>query len=339
MSLKGSYMKFLALLFILLSFIACQDESDTSKKELWIYTSMYKDTIAQLNQELKVDFPDVKFNWYQAGSEDIASKVNTEVLAQDIQADVLISSDRFWYEELANNNQLHSYKPNGYDQIPKSLKHEKAYYTTVSIPVMVLAYNNQVVSDKEVPKTFKEMQGPKWKDRFTTGSPLASGTNFTTMAMLKYHYGWDYFKALKKNNVISEGGNSAVIRRLQNKERHVGWVLLENLLRVVDKDPRIKIVYPEDGVIIHSNIMAITKKDNDRALAQKFADWMLSPKGQQIMTDSFMYSPLKEIEPPKGAPEFEKILNKSFPWTQDFIQETTKSRIELKETYTQIMFQ
>lgn len=55
-------------------------------------------------------------------------------------------------------------------------------------------------------------------------------------------------------------GNSAVLRRIQSKERPVGWVLLENLLRLQKKDPRIKTIFPEDGVVIQANIMAITKK-------------------------------------------------------------------------------
>ncbi len=333
-------MKKLALALCLLSlFISCKKE-DNSKTELWVYTSMYKDTIADLKPRLEKAFPGIKFQWYQAGSEDIAAKVQSEIMAGALQADVLISSDRFWYEEMSNNGNLHSYKSQKASGIDNTLKHPSGFYTTVSIPVMVMAFNSEAVKPEEAPKTFKEMMDPKWKGKFTTGSPLASGTNFTTMAMLQHHYGWEYIQGLKNNETIAEGGNSAVIRRLQSKERPVGWVLLENLLRFQGKDDRLKTIFPEDGVVTHANVMAITnKKGADRALAQKFVDWMFGEEGQNAMTRSYMYSPISTIAPPKGAPELKSLLGKSFPWNKKFLDSVTKTRTAIKEKYTEIMFQ
>lgn len=331
-----------SLLAIALIIAGCNKGNDSEKESnvLWVYTSMYKDTIKDLEPLLAEDFPGVEFKWFQAGSEDIAAKVNGELIAGQLKADVLISSDRFWYEEMGNQGNLLSYAPKGTDAVDAQLKHPNSFYHTVSIPVMVLAYNNEVVTPEMAPKTYKELMQDKYKGKFTTGSPLSSGTNFTTMAMLQHHYGWDYFKKLKANETIAQGGNSAVIRRIQNKERPIGWVLLENLLRFQGKDERLQIVYPEDGVVIHSNVMGITeKKGANRDLAKKFADWMYGPKGQAMMTKSYMYSPLPSIAPPVGAPPFAKLLSNSFTWTQDFIKKVTEARSELKETYTEIMFQ
>jgi iron(III) transport system substrate-binding protein len=325
------------LLLTSLFIISCQEKKN--ENALWIYTSMYKDTIADLTPQLEKDFPDVTFHWFQAGSEEIASKVNAEILAGGIKADILISSDRFWYEEMAKNKKLHPYQSPNAQTVPASLKNDQGHYTTVSIPVMVLTYNSEVMSAEDAPKTFKEMSTDKWKGKFTTGSPLSSGTNFTTMAMLQHHYGWDYFQKLKANETIAQGGNSAVIRRLQNKERQVGWVLLENLLRFQGKDERLKAIFPDDGVVTHANVMAITKKEGKRDLAQKFVDWMFTEKGQKAMTSSYMYSPLPSFAPPKGAPKLEKVLSKSFPWTKEFLDKVTTTRADLKEKYTEIMFQ
>jgi iron(III) transport system substrate-binding protein len=319
--------------------VGCTEDKATGEKEVWIYTSMYKDTIADLTPRLKKAFPDVKVNWYQAGSEDIATKVNAEILAGNLQADVLISSDRFWYEEMANNQKLLAYKPKVVEQIPNQLRHDQGFYHALSLPVMVLCYNNEAIKENEAPKTFKELAEPKWKDKFTTGSPLASGTNFTTMAMIQHHYGWEYFKALKNNNTIAQGGNSSVLRRIQSKERPVGWVLLENVLRFQGKDERLKVIYPEDGAVTHANVMAITNKDNNRDIAKKIVDWMFGQEGQEAMTRSYMYSPLKAFAPPKGAPEFSKILANSFEWSRKIIEEITQKRVMLKEEYSKIMFE
>ncbi len=323
---------------ILAASILFQTEA-LAKTDLWIYTSLYKDTIAEIQPLLEKKFPDVKFNFYQAGSEEVAAKVNAEELAGGTKADILISSDRFWYEDLAQQGKLHAYKPEAAAKVPKELRHEGGFYTTVSLPLMVLAYNSEVVDEKNAPKSFKDVIDPKWKGKFSTGSPLASGTNFTTVAFLQKKYGWDFFKALKKNETISEGGNGAVVRRLQSKERPVGWVLIENVLRFKDTDKRIKFILPEDGAIVQMNVMAITKKSKSIEASQKFAEWMYGPEGQKAMLNSFMYSPLPGSPAPAGAPEYKKVLANASPWSPALLKEFMNDREKIKDNYSKIMFQ
>ena len=324
-------MRFLLLLLFAYS---CQKPVNPDK-EIWIYTSMYKDTVADLNEKLSRAFPGVEFHWYQAGSEEIAARANGEIMAGGIRADILISSDRFWYEELGRADMLHPYKNSHFAEVPDLLKNKEGKYTAVALPMMVLTYYKETI--KNPPKTFLEMGEPQWKDKFTTGSPLSSGTNFTTMAMLQKNYGWKYFENLRKNGTISQGGNSAVIRRVQTLERPVGWVLLEDLLRLQGKDERLGIVYPDDGVVTQANILAITKRDPNRALAEKVAEWFFSQEGQSAMTRSYMYSPLPDFPAPKGAPELKAL--KTFEWSDEFLQKTTDERTDIKDKYMEIMFQ
>ncbi|MDA8793030.1 extracellular solute-binding protein [Bacteriovoracaceae bacterium] len=331
-------------LFIIASFISCNDSKNSTSttggnQEVWVYTSMYKDTINELTPKLKKAFPNITVRWYQAGSEDIASKYNLEVINDSIQADLLISSDRFWYHRMAKEKNLSPYKHKYFDKVPNDLKNAEGYYSALSLPVMVLCYNSDAITESEAPKNFKDLADTKWKNKITTGSPLISGTNFTTMAMLQAKYGWDYIKNLKLNNVLAEGGNSAVLRRIQSKEKPVGWVLLENILRLVNDDARLKIIYPEDGVVTHANIMAMTTKKDNQVAVKKIIDWFYENEGQTSMTNSFMYSPLSNFKNPVGAPNLSEILSKAMPWTNELINTISTKQEEIKEKYTEIMFQ
>ena len=326
---------FLVLALSLFAFTSCTKKNG---KEVWVYTSLYKDTIADLEPLLKKDFPGIDVRFFQAGSEEIAAKVNAELIAGHLKADILISSDRFWYEEMADKNKLHAFNSEKLAKLPSDLKHPQGLYNTLSLPVMVLAYNQESFKDADAPKTFKEMTDNRWKGKFSTGSPLSSGTNFTTVAFLSAKYGWDYFKKLQSNGTISEGGNSAVLRRIQSKERPVGWVLLENLLRFQNKDKRLKTVFPSDGVVIHNNVLAITKKEGKRDTAEKIATWLFEKKGQETMIKSYMYSPFADYPAPQGAPPLSEIRQKAFPWTSDFIKTVVKNREQIKEKFTEIMF-
>lgn len=316
--------------------ISCTKKDEKTK--VWIYTSLYKDTIADIQPKLASAFPDVDVQFYQAGSEEVAAKVQAENLSGKIQADILISSDRFWYEEMASQQKLVAYKPANSEKVEDFFKHPDNFYTTLSFPVMVIAYNSEAVTEKEAPKSFKELGEAKWKDKVSTGSPLASGTNFTTVAFLAKKYGWDYFSQLRKNNVISEGGNSGVVRRLQSKERPVGVVLLENILRLASSDARIKWVIPADGAVIQSNVLAIVKKEGDQEKTKKIADWMFGPEGQAAMARSFMYPSVPGNEAPVGAPTFAEVEKTALPWTREFIAETMKTRDEIKDKFAKIIF-
>lgn len=318
---------------------ACTKGKQAAEQEIWIYTSLYKDTIADLEPRLAQAFPGVKFNWFQAGSEEIAAKVNAELLAGGTKADVLISSDRFWYEELAQKGLLHAYAAPAAQAVPAELKHAQGLYSTLSIPVMVIGVNEEAVPAAQAPKSFKELAEGKWKGKVSSGSPLASGTNFTTVAVLQQKYGWEYIAKLKQNQMIAEGGNSAVVRRMQTKERPVGVVLLENILRLKE-DARMKPVFPEDGVVFQSNVIAIMKKpEGNVALKEKFVDWMYGKDGQEAMVRSYMYSPIDSFAPPEGAPPLAKLKEKAFVWTQDFITKVVADRIRIKEKFAEIMFE
>lgn len=328
----------IVILLLVLSFLSVTCSKKEEKTKVWIYTSLYKDTVNDIKTMIEKEFPKIEVQFYQAGSEEIAAKVQAEAISGKIQADILVASDRFWYEDMGAKGVLLSYRPQGSEEVSPSFKDTKGFYTNVSLPVMVLAYNSEAINEKEAPKSFSELKEPKWKDKISSGSPLASGTSFTTVAFLSKKYGWDYFSALRKNNYIAEGGNSGVIRRLQSKERPVGIVLLENLLRLTESDPRIKFVIPSDGVIIQANALAIIKKEGDQSATKKIADWMFGKNGQDAMVRYFMYATVPGFSPPKGAPELSSLLKDAPAWSPEFILEVMKSRDKIKDQFSKLVF-
>jgi iron(III) transport system substrate-binding protein len=328
--------RLLSVFVAILCLNACTNKS--SEPTVWIYTSLYKDTVAEIQPQLEKEFPGVKFSFYQAGSEDVAAKVQAEDMAGRIQADVLVFSDRFWFETMTTQGKLLNYKPANSEKVDSVFKNADGAFTTVSFPIMVLAYNSDVVSEKDAPKSFKELTQAKWKGKVSTGSPLASGTAFTTVAFLSKSYGWEFFKDLRKNDLIAEGGNSGVVRRLQSKERPVGIVLLENILRLSATDPRVKHTLPDDGAIIQSNVLGIVKKEGDQAVAKKVADWFFAQKGQEAMAKSFMYPSVPGGPTPVGAPEFSTVLKKAPSWSKEFVQDTMQAREKIKDEFSKIIF-
>lgn len=311
----------------------------SEKPTLWIYTSLYKETIAEIEPELQRAFPDAKIQWYQGGSEIVAGKVNTEMAAGGTKADILLTSDPFWYLELKQNGQLLPYDSPAAAQVPKEYSDPDFAFTCNRIPVMVMAYHSGVFADgsNPPPTAWKDLTKPQWKDKISIGSPLESGTSFTAVAMLARVSGWDYFKSLRENNLVSAGGNSSVVTRVETRERPVGIVLLENVLKAQEKGSPVRPIYPSDGVIAIPSPIAILKSSKQPELAKKVFDWFFSETAQNAIIKSGMYSPIPSFPSPKGALPWPELQGRMMKWNPTVLKEILSERESIKKKFSEVV--
>ena len=324
------------LVFGFLSLTSC---TKNTKKELWVYSSMYQEMIEMMKPDVKRAFPNIKIQWFAAGSEKIAAKINAELAANRLQADILMTSDPFFYLELKQKELLLKYESPNTKSIPPILKDTDGFFVTQRVPVMLLAYNRNMLTPSQIPKTFKELTDSRWKGKIAMGSPLESGTMFTAVASLVEKYGWDFFKKLRENQVLSAGGNAAVRQKLEAKEYPIGIILLENILQAQDQGSPLEPIYPEDGVILVPSPVAIFKRTLYVKEAQQLIDFLFSEIGQRAMVKAKMYSPNPSISPPIHARAFGSILKTAFPWSSNFSEKTFSNHQTIKETFSKIMFE
>jgi iron(III) transport system substrate-binding protein len=305
-----------------------------------IYTSIYENVIAALDPVLKEAFPDVTVRWFQRGSEEVAARLNSEIAAGRVGADLVMTSDPFWYEELKEAGHLLEYRSPAAAGIPAALTDPEGAFVTVRVPVMVLAVNTGRVSPDAQPRTFRELADPAWSGRVTMGDPNRSGSAFTAVAALARKYGWEYFDGLRKNGIVAAGGNSAVLSRVMTGEKDAGIILLENLLqaRQQNADAPIAIVYPEDGAILVPSPIAIMKATAAADAARRLYDFFLSDAGQRAIVGGWMYSPFDNIPPPPGARPWAEVFSAPLlPWTPDYLRDTTAAREAIKRRFNEIV--
>jgi iron(III) transport system substrate-binding protein len=300
-------------------------EASADKKQVWVYTSIYKEYAGPIENAFESKNPDIDVQVFQAGSEKIQAKVEAELMAQKPQADIILTSDPFWSEDLIKRGLA---QPRG-----KSQGADTNYYS-----VMVLICQTSLPKE-QCPASFKDLTKPEFKDQIQMGSPLESGTMFSTVAYLSKKYGWDYFKKLKENGLSATGGNSAVIQKLESGEKKVGVVLLENALAAKKRASPIEIVYPADGSIPIPSVQVILKDSDEKDAAAKFADFILSQEGQNILRGGYMYSVRSDVAAPEGAKSFKEITKNSTPWTKARLQEVAKESKEIKKQFSQIVLQ
>ena len=335
-SSKGDLMKsVLGMLAFLFIFAGCTK----SKPEFWIYTSFYKETIAELEGPMQKLLPHVQVKWFQGGSETVATKLNAELLAGKPKADLLMTSDPFWYEELKNTGKLEPYR--GADSyVPDQFRDPKQNYSTIKLSGVLMGYNSKIVDAGKAPRTWLDLLKPEWKGKIAMGSPLESGTTFTTVALLSKKYGWDFFKKLREQNVLSSGGNSTVMNRIETGERPIGILLLENILVAQAKGSSVRPIYPVDGVVPIISPIAIMKGTAHLKEAQAAYDWFFGGKVQDALVRGGMYS----FRPESGTPERALPIAKAFPgagdiipWSAQVLQELFTQRNLIKAKFTEMV--
>lgn len=320
------------LLCVLLG--ACGGEN--GRRELWIYTSIYPSVIAKMKPVLEASFPEVEFRWFQKGSEQVAARLTMELAAGETPCDLLLTSDPFYYAELAEAGRLLPYESPAAARVPEGLRDPDHAYVTVRVPLMVLGVNTHELSDEDVwPRGFGDLGEPAFRGRVSMGDPLKSGTNFTTVAALSTSPGWGLLEAWSANDLVSAGGNSAVLQRLESGERPVGVILLENLLPRIAKGAPLAVVYPEDGAIPVPSPIAILEGTEDPELAKRVYDLCFSDAVQDAIVEGYMYSPLPDRDPPKGAKPWSELV--LYPWDSAFVHDVETRRKEIKERFREIL--
>jgi iron(III) transport system substrate-binding protein len=295
------------------------------KKQLWVYTSIYKEYAAPLKAAFEKAHPDVEVQIFQGGSEKIQAKVEAELSAGRPQADLLLTSDPFWSQELERRGLL---APAG-----KRPVSEVNYYSLVVLVV------HKDLPAAQRPASFADLGLPRFKGLLQMGSPLESGTTFTAVAYLQRKYGWPFFERLRDNRIASAGGNSTVIQKVESGEKKTGMVLLENALAAKKRGSPIEIVYPSDGSIPVPSVQVILKDAKQPEAAAAFADFLLSKEGQTLLRDGYMYSVRPDVPPVEGAPKLDEVTAASTKWTPEILREVGAQAKELKKKFAALILE
>lgn len=300
--------------------------------EVWVYTSMYRHVLDELDPLLKEKLPKVHVQWYQAGSEKVASRLEAERAAGAVRADVLATSDPFLYERLTREGALLRYASPNVLRVPRSLLELDAHYATARVATMVLVHRKGAAAP---PTSFAELASERWKGRAALGDPLTSGTAFTWSVFVQSKYGDGFFEQLRERGAVVAGGNAAVLQKVESGEADAGVLLLENALAAQARGSPIEFVWPEDGAVMIPGPVAIFKTTPNPVAAKALVDVLLSPEGQRIIVEKGdMHAVDPRLAGPRGQPGLETLMSRSQPWTPELMEKGLTRGGAIKELFS-----
>ncbi len=311
-------------------------EGEHPRGEVWVYTSMYRPVLEALEPALKAELPEVTVRWTQGGSEKIAQRLEAELAAGATQADLLVTSDPFLYRRYKDEGRWLPYASSHVLRVPRALVDLDAAYAACRVSTLVLVHRQGTPS----PRRFDALTAPEWRGAVALGDPLTSGTSFTWSVFSYRAHGEGYFQKLRANGAQLAGGNAAVLQKVESGEARVGVLLLENALAARARGSPIEIVYPEDGAVTVPGYVAIFRSSRNRVAARAVYDFLLSPRGQQLIVEAGdMHAADPRWSGPRGEPGLDALLERAQPWTDEVLETGVRDGERIKAAFRRAFLQ
>jgi iron(III) transport system substrate-binding protein len=281
--------------------------------KVMLYSSMKDDQLAAIKAGFTKQYPEIKMDYYTAGTGDVMTKITTEQQAGGISADLIWVGDPTHYVDMKAKGMLETYVSPEAQYVPAMFRDPDNQFCGARIVTMGFVYNTQQVKPEEVPKTWEDLLSPRFKDLVGFTDPTFSGTALTTLAGLTADdaYGWAYMEKLKQNGLKLEKGSSSVVTKVGAGEYQVSIGADYIARTMINQGSTMGFVLPEKGVPLVASPIAIFKGTKNLEAAQILYDFILSEAGQTILVDTFT-SPVRIGMKLAGVDPIDEIASRSF---------------------------
>lgn len=282
--------KIFLLMLILLTCTGCGNDNQTtstnqnSGKKLLIYTSMKENLIGGIVEGFKKKYPDVTVDYQSGGAGKLMAKIEAEHQSGQIMADIIWTSEVPDFYQMKSDGWLEVYKPTVFDELLNPFDDYDGSFTAARLGTLGIVINTDKVEND--PTSWEDLAtNPTYKDSFAIADPALSGTSYMSVALLEKQFGWDYFVRLRANGAKKGKGSGQVIddtaAGIINACLGVDYITAGKL----DKGGHIKIVYPKELLMVPSPV-AIFKDSQNKDVAKKFVDYLLTQEAQQKVADA-----------------------------------------------------
>ena len=301
-------MKRLLLLFLLF-FAACSPQArETQPTGPQTVTVMTHDSFSVSEDVVKAfeEANNAKVVFLQSG--DAGAVLNKAILTKDAPlADVLFGVDNTFLSRALEGDIFESYESPALSEIPDQFKLDAS---NRALPVdygdVCINYDKAYFADNNlvVPKTLEDLTKPEYKGLLVVENPATSSTGLAFLLATVVHFGdsfTEYWQALKDNGVvIADGWETAYYTNFSGSSGRGPQPLVVSYgtspaAEVIfaemplDDAPTASILGP-DTCFRQIEFIGILKGTKQRALAEKFVDFMLNKQFQEdVPLQMFVY--------------------------------------------------
>ena len=306
-------------------------DADAARREGNV--SWYTSTPVALAQQLADAFQQqtgIKVQLLRTGGQAVLRRLQQEVSAGRPGADVMTMSDAGAANALAKQGLFEPFRPEGFDKVVADARDREGRWIAQRLSIVGIPVRTDKV--KDAPTTWSDLKHPKYKGLTVMPDPSFTAIQLIVVGMLSRRLGWDFYKALRANEVMIVQGHQQVFSTMQQGERVIGAEGADPRTFAGGQEvPNQKLIYPTEGVFIVSSPTAVIKGARNPNAAKLFAQFMISPAAQKTIAAGGIHAARVDVEPPPGQPALSEV--KFIPVDLDLIEERAR---ELKARFAEI---
>lgn len=172
---------------------------------------MQEEEIQAIKEGFEAKYPQITMNYFFAGTNKVLTKLATEMQSGEIAADLVWTGAPSDYRKLKENRYLSPYISPQAININEAFMDEHHYYIGGRLMSAVIAYNTDLVSEEDAPRTWDDLLDPRWNGQIVMTDPGSSGSikYFVGALMNSPAYGTAYFERLRENGCMLESNSTA----------------------------------------------------------------------------------------------------------------------------------
>ena len=232
----------------------------------------------------------IKTSFIRGGTGSILAKIDAE--KDNPQGDVWYGGTLDPHSQAGEMGLLEAYKSPNLQFIPDALKdpakRKGNYSSAIYLGILGFGVNTERLAklNLPVPKCWKDLIDPKYKNEIQAADPQSSGTAYTQIATFIQLWGEDeafkYLKELNKNvSQYTKSGNTAT-RNTARGEASIGIGFLHEHSLEREKGAPVEIIVPCEGTGYEIGGVSVIKGARNPENAKLFVDWALSKEAQEL---------------------------------------------------------
>jgi len=277
-----------------------------------------QDMVAAFNKR----FPGIKVAIVRAPGSRLATRIETEVAAHKLTADVIDMSDRGLVSSF--QKVFADYAPPNANLYPEKTKALKNLWPKTSWG-FVIAYNS--ASGVEAPASWKDLAKPEYKGKVGIVVANSGGSTWTRAMFERQELGKDYWVKLAANKPVLYPSGAPAASGIVRGEVLVGGVQSNAVIPQIKKGAPLKVVYPAEGIPVTASAAGVVKTAAHPNAARLYMNWCLSKEGQSVWVEQGGgFSVLKGAPLPQGAspstklwiPDSKEYISLRTQWIRDW---------------------
>src|SRR3954451_6626598 len=269
----------LAALVLLLCTACLCSPGVAQERTLTLYTSLAPTESGPLAQAFEKK-TGIKVEVWRAFSEKVVQRALTEARARRYSVDV-IETNSPEMEMLAREGLFAELKSPHLAALPPAAIPKHRQWIPDRLNFFVVGFNTQKVRRDELPKDYRGFLDPKWKGRLGI-----EATDSEWMATLVKRWGekdgFEYFRKLAEMRPDVRKGHVLLAELIAAGEIPVGLTVYNSNAESFKRKGAPIDWIPVQPVVARPQGIAILKNAPHREAAQAFADFVLSPEGQEL---------------------------------------------------------